>query len=111
MTRGELYRVFRGARPDPRNFRVYVIVSRQELIDSTHSSVVCAPIFTSSVGLATEVPVGIEVGLKHDSAIHCDDLRSVLKAQLTHFVGSLSPDKLAALDVALAVALDLPVPE
>ncbi len=52
--------------------------------------------------------VGIEEGLKHDSSIHCDALMSLPKALLTHFIGTLSPEKLDALNKALAMALDRP---
>ena len=45
--------------------------------------------------------------LKHDSSIFCDQLVSIPKSALTHFIGTLSPNKVKALDNALAVALDL----
>ena len=107
MTRGELYRVYRGSREDPRNYRVFVIVSRQALIDSRFSSVICAPIFSSYDALSTQVPVGVDEGLKHDSSVFCDQLISIPKSALKHFIGALSPQKARALDSALAVALDL----
>ena len=107
MTRGQLYRVYRGSREDPRNYRVFVIVSRQALIDSRFSSVICAPIFSSYDALSTQVPVGVDEGLKHDSSIFCDQLISIPKSALKHFIGTLSPRKVQALDSALAVALDL----
>jgi mRNA interferase MazF len=53
MKRGELYRVFRAARGDPEDFRVFVVVSRQVLIDSKYSTVTCAPIYTAYDGLST----------------------------------------------------------
>ncbi len=59
-------------------------------------------------GLASQVPVGIEEGLKNDGSIHCDELISLLKSALTYYVGTLSPSKMEALDQALRVALDLP---
>ena len=106
MTRGELYRVYKGAREDPRNYRVFVVVSRQALIDSRFSTVVCAPVFSTYDGLSTQVPVGVEEGLKHESSIFCDQLVSIPKSALTHFIGTLSPTKIRALDNALAVALE-----
>ncbi len=107
MTRGELYRVYRGSREDPRNYRVFVVVSRQALIDSRFSTVVCAPVFSSFDGLSTQVPVGVDEGLKHNSSIFCDQLVSISKSALTHFIGTLSPQRIESLDHALAVALDL----
>jgi mRNA interferase MazF len=57
--------------------------------------------------LATQVDVAIEEGLKHESSIHCDELVSLPKSQLTNFIGTLQFNKLLELDRGLAVALDL----
>ena len=107
MKRGELYRVQKPSTRNPKKFRVFVIVSRQILIDSRFSTVICAPIYSSYDGLSTQVPVGIEEGLKHDCSIHCDELISLPKSSLTNFVGSLTEQKTADLDRALLIALDL----
>ena len=104
MKRGELYRVRR--RPgDPKPARTFVVVSRQALIDSDFSTVVCAPVFSARHGLPTQVPVGASEGLKHDSAILCDGLMSIEKSRLTDFVGELAPFRFAELDAALLSAL------
>ena len=108
MKRGELYRVRRPP-GDPKPARVFVVVSRQALIDSTFSTVVCAPVFTQWHGLPTQVSVGTTEGLKHESAIQCDGLMSLEKSRLTDYVGELSIDKLRELDDALLVALALPI--
>lgn len=106
MRRGKLYRVRRpGA--DPKPSRVFVVVSRQVLIDSRYATVICAPVFTRGEGLATQVAVGVEEGLKHPSWISCDNLVSLRKADLTDYVGTVSPDKTAELNEALSIALDL----
>ena len=109
MRRGELYRVTHPSSDDPKRHRVFVIVSRQALIDTRFSTVICAPIYSSYEGLSTQVPVGIEEELKHDSSIHCDALMSLPKSILTNFIGTLSPDKIHSLNQALQMALDLPV--
>ncbi len=106
MKRGELFRVAHPGN-DPKKFRVFVIVSRQALIDSQFSTVICAPVYTTHDGLSSQVAVGVDEGLKHESSIHGDGLVSLPKAALTNYVGMLSPAKLAALDDALRVALDL----
>jgi mRNA interferase MazF len=108
MNRGELYRVSKPP-GDPKQQRVCVIVSRQKLIESRYSSVICALIYTSGEGLLTQVEVGPEDGLKHESWIHCDSLVSLRKSVLTNFVGSLSAAKIKQLDRSLALALDLPI--
>lgn len=72
-----------------------------------NKSIICAPIYTSFDGLSTQVAVGVDDGLKHNSSIHCDNLVGIPKSSLTHFVGSLSVSKLQALDYALVQALAL----
>ena len=107
MKRGELYRVANPSLKDPKKSRVFVIVSRQVLIDSRFSTVICAPIYSTHDGLSTQVLVGVDQGLKHDSSIHCDELVSLPKSLLTNFVGSLSPNKIEELNKALSTALDI----
>jgi mRNA interferase MazF len=106
MKRGDIYRVPKPE-GDAKRHRCFVLVSRQRLIDSAYSTVVCAPIFTHGDGLSTQVAVGPEEGLKHESWIVCDNLRSLRKVELTQFVGSLSRAKLDELNQALMIALDL----
>ena len=107
MRRGELYRVRRPP-GDPKPARVFVIVSRQALIDSAYSTVICAPVFTHWHDLPTQVLVNTTEGLKHKSAIQCDGLMSLEKSRLTDYVGELADDKLRELDRALLVALGVP---
>jgi mRNA interferase MazF len=107
VKRGDLYLVRRPGSGDPRKRRVFVIVSRQTLIERRYSTVICAPVYSEGHGLHTEVAVGIEDGLKHPSWIACDNLASLSKRQLTDYVGCLSPAKLQLLSRALRVALDL----
>lgn len=108
MKRGELFRVAAPSSRDPKKFRAFVVVSRQVVIDSRFSTVICAPVYTAYDGLASQVPVGLDEGLKHDSSVHCDELISLLKSVLTNFIGTLSPAKMEQLDQALRIALDLP---
>jgi mRNA interferase MazF len=86
---------------------VFVIVSRQILIDSRFSTVICAPVCTAYDGLSTQVAVGIDEGLKHDCGIHCDELISLPKSRLTNYVGKLSSEKCHRLGKALKIALQL----
>ena len=106
MNRGELYRVRRPP-GDPKPARVVVIVSRQRLIATDHTTLVCAPVHSQRFGLATEVDIGPQEGLLHDSAIRCDGLISVHRGLLTDFIGTLGPGKLRQLAVAIGVALGL----
>ncbi|MEE3259682.1 MAG: type II toxin-antitoxin system PemK/MazF family toxin [Candidatus Latescibacterota bacterium] len=107
MRRGELYRVYKASSQDPKRYRVFVIISRQTLVDSRFSTVICAPIYSSFEGLSTQVPVGIEQGLKRDSSIYCDELISIPKTALTHFIGTLPFPKIEALNQALTIAVGL----
>jgi mRNA interferase MazF len=106
VQRGELYRVFKPG-GDPKKHRIFAIVSRQALVDSRFSTVICAPVFINSEGLTTQVTVGPDEGLKHPSSILCDSLVSIRKSELTNYVGALSKMKLAELDRALRIALGL----
>ena len=107
MKRGELYRVSLASKTDTKKERVYVIVSRKELIDSSYSTLICAPVYTNFEGLSTQVQIGIKEGLKHPSAIRCDELISILKLRLTDYVGALSEKKLLELRQALSIALGI----
>jgi mRNA interferase MazF len=106
MRRGDIYRVFKP-QDDPKQYRSYVVVSRFELIDSGYSTVICAPIYSRGKGLSTQVAVGPDEGLKHESWITCDNLRSISRSTLTQFVGALSSAKMNELNFALAIALGI----
>jgi mRNA interferase MazF len=107
MRRGELYRLQNASSEDPKKYRVFVVVSRQILLDSRFSTAICAPVYSSYEGLSTQVPLGINEGLKHDSSIHCDELVSIPKRSLTRFIGTLPPSKMEALDRALAISVGI----
>lgn len=107
MRRGELYRVREPGGGDPKRSRVFVVVSRQSVIDSRFPTVVCAPVHSASFGLETQVAVGIESGLKHASSVLCDGLVSLPKSRLTDYVGTLPPEKIQALRTALRIALSI----
>ncbi|HRI86792.1 MAG TPA: type II toxin-antitoxin system PemK/MazF family toxin [Candidatus Hydrogenedentes bacterium] len=107
MTRAELFRVSNPSTRDPKKFRIFVIVSRQVLIDSRFSTVICAPVYTAYDGLATQVLVGPDDGFKHECSIHCDELVSLPKSFLTNYVGMLSQSKLGELNNSLQIALGL----
>ncbi|MEW6720090.1 MAG: type II toxin-antitoxin system PemK/MazF family toxin [Thermodesulfobacteriota bacterium] len=108
MNRGGLYRVPSPSAKDPKKSRVFVVVSRQILLDSRFSTVICAPVYSVHDGLSTQVAIGTESGLKHDSSVHCDELVSLPKSALTNYVGALPIKKTRELDKALRIALDIP---
>lgn len=106
MKRGEIYRVHKPG-GDPKQYRLFVVVSRQILIDSKFSTVICAPVFSNGQGLSTQVAIGPDHGLRHASWIMCDNLVSLRKSELSHYVTMLPPTKLSELDRALRTALSL----
>lgn len=107
MNRGELYRVYKGSKIDPKKYRVFVVVSRQVVIDSKFSTVICAPVYSNYNGISTQIPVGIPEGLKHSSCICCDELVSIPKSALTNYIGVLPEEKIFELNKALKIALEI----
>jgi mRNA interferase MazF len=107
LRRGEIYRVRHPQHGDPKKSRCFAVVSRQDLLDSKANRVLCAPINTSGIGLSTEVQVGVDEGLKHESVINCDQIIRLEKSMLTDCIGALSLPKLKQLRTALAVAFDM----
>ena len=108
MTRGEIYRT--GERVPERGDKpgFYVVVSRPFIAENDDvSTVVCAPVYSQVLGLSTEIVVGPEEGLPRVSSVRCDFLALMFKRKLTTFVASLPPRKLAELNRALAITLDL----
>jgi mRNA interferase MazF len=107
VNRGDLYRVRRPGGGDPKRSRVFVVVSRQTVIDSRFSTIICAPVMSRRDGLSTQVDIGVDEGLKHESSIHCDALVSIPKSSLTDYVGRLSLERAGDLQRALRIALDV----
>jgi len=107
LKRGDLYRVYKGSKQDPKNCRVFAVVSRQALIESKFSTVMCAPVYGSYLGISTQVPVGTDEGMKHNSCIYCDEIISIPKSSISDYVGTLSDNKVEELNRALAIALDI----
>ncbi|MCU1255550.1 MAG: transcriptional modulator of MazE/toxin, MazF [Candidatus Angelobacter sp.] len=106
MQRGEIYRVHRPG-GDAKQHRLFVVVSRQALIDSKFSTVICAPVFSNGQALSTQVGIGPDEAIKHPGWIMCDNLVSLRKTELTRFVAQISPAKIAQLDRALRMALSV----
>jgi mRNA interferase MazF len=105
VRRGELYLVRKPGSRDPRKQRVFAIGSRQTRVDSRFSTMICAPVYSRHDGLSTQVRVGTPEGLKQESSIHCDELVSLPKSLLKHYVGSLKRASLRGLAQAFAISL------
>ncbi len=100
VNRGDIW-LYTFKPPDKR--RPVLVLTRQDAIPFLRT-VVVAPITSTIRGAPGEVVVGIDEGLKGDSAVNLDHVQTVEQRLLGHRVGSLGPAKLAAVCRALAVA-------
>ncbi len=87
----------------PNKKRPVVVLTRPEVIDFLHT-VMVAPITSTIRGAPSEVAVGIDEGLKRDSAVNLDHVQTVDKNRLQRFVGSLDASKMRQVCRALAIA-------
>ena len=86
--------------------RPVVIVSRDDVRGRRVKTTV-ATITTAIRDLPTYVVLDHRDGLPDLSAVNCDELQTIPKAQLTRRLGRLSIEKIDALDDALRFALQL----
>jgi mRNA interferase MazF len=101
INRGEIWTyAFRA--PDKR--RPVLVLSRQEVIGLLHT-VMVAPITSTILGAPSEVIVGIEEGLKHESAVNLDHVQTVEQSRLVGRRGQLAPAKMRDVCRALAIAV------
>src|SRR5512140_2790643 len=100
VNRGEIWMYTFGS-PDKR--RPVLVISRQALLDVLDTATVI-PITRTRHGSPTEVELGIDDGLKTRSCANAANIQTVLKRNLTRFVGTVRRDTLAKLCDALAIA-------
>ncbi len=101
LNRGEIW-MYTIKPPDKR--RPVLVLTRQEVIGMLRT-VMVAPLTSTIHGALSEVIVGIDEGLKKDSAINLDHVQTVDKAPLERFIGSISREKMSAACGALAIAV------
>lgn len=101
VNRGEIWLYSFGS-PDKR--RPVLVLTRQASIDSLRT-VTVAPFTTAIRGVASEVVVGAECGLKEPSAINLHNLVTVPRSGLKSFVGTVPISTLR--DVARAAVFAL----
>ena len=89
-------------KPDKR--RPVLVLSRQDVIGLLQT-VTIAPITSTIHGAPSEVLVGAEEGLKHESAVNLDHVQTVAQSGLKTYVGHLSDAKLREVCKALGIAL------
>ena len=105
MRRGE---VWWAELPEPAGRRPVVLVSRDEAY-LVRESVTVAEVTTRARGIRSEVSLGKSEGLPRNSVVNTDNLQTLRKSRLLSRAGWLGPQKVKALDRALAYALKLPL--
>jgi mRNA interferase MazF len=86
----------------------------QNDVGNQHSRLTIVVALTSNLRVAS-LPVGVllkagEAGLARDSVAHCGHVYTVDKQRLGRRLGLLPSAKLAEVDKALAISLDVPPP-
>lgn len=101
VARGEV-RLFRFARPDKQ--RPVVVLTRASIVDHL-ARVTVAPVTSTIRGVASEVALGTEDGLKQPCAINLHNIVTVPKEGLGRRVGQLNEGRLDQICAAIAYAL------
>jgi mRNA interferase MazF len=100
VARGEIWS-YRFKSPDKR--RPVLILTRPEVIPLLNT-VMVAPITSTRRGAPSEVAVGVDEGLKRDSAVSLDHVQTVEQDRLVGFIGTLDDAKMRQVCRALAIA-------
>jgi mRNA interferase MazF len=100
VSRGEIW-LYEFKPPDKR--RPVLVLTRPEVIPLLRT-VMVAPITSAIRGAPSEVQVGIDEGLKADSAVNLDHVQTIDARHLRHYIGRLGDDKMAAVCRALTIA-------
>lgn len=109
--RGEIYfaNLEQGIGSEQEGYRPVVII--QNDVGNRHSPTVIVAAVTSRKETREKLPthfyVGEESGLERPSVVMLEQLRTLDKQRLDKYVGRLDQKKLAELDYALAISLDL----
>lgn len=101
VNRGDVW-LYTFEKPDKR--RPVVVLTRPEVIELLHT-VTVAPITSTIHGAPSEVIVGLDEGLKHESAVNLDYIQTVPQRGLHTYLGQLSADKVREVCRALGIAL------
>ena len=103
MRRGEIWW---AELPPPAGRRPVVLLSRNEAY-AVRELVTVAPVTTRVRRIPTEVPLGPAEGLPKACVANLDTITTIPRQTLTQRIGPLAPEKLAAVERALAFALGL----
>ncbi len=84
-----------------------VVILTRESVRPFRTRASVAPITSTPRGLDTEIPVGIDNGLDHDSVVNCDNITTIAVADLGQQIGFLLDSQEDALTAAIHAAFDL----
>jgi mRNA interferase MazF len=101
VARGEIW-LYRFAPPDKR--RPVLVLSRDAALRYLRTATV-APISTTIHGVASEVVVGVEHGLKSPCAVNLDHIITVPQSDLRRYVGHLDQKTMSAVCHSAGLAL------
>lgn len=93
--------------PPPAGPRPVVILTRDAVLD-TLDSIVVALVTRNVRELPSEVRLGRREGLPRPCVVNLDNIVTIPKARLTRQLGTLSQEKVAKLNRAIKLALDIP---
>ena len=94
--------MYRFAAPDKR--RPVLVLSRQAALRNLRT-VIVAPITSVRRGLPSEVLLGVEHGLKAESAVNLDHIYTVPQDELRQWVGQLDDRRMHEVCAAAAIAI------
>jgi mRNA interferase MazF len=100
VARGDIW-LYRFQPPDKR--RPVLVLTRDDAIGLLRT-VLVAPITSTIRGSPGEVVLGVDVGLKHQSAANLDRVQCVERSRLVRYVGHVDPRKMRAVCRALSIA-------
>lgn len=111
VKRGDIFYADLGVFPSAEQSGIRPVVIIQNDVGNKYSPNVIVAVITSQIN-KTELPTHVEIssenyGLKRDSVILLDQIRTINKTRLLEKIGTLELDKLDKLDFALNVSLDL----
>lgn len=88
-----------GRKPRP-----VLVVTRDEVLD-VRANVTVAEVTTQGRGLAVEVPIEVDTGIRQSSVVNADGLHTVAKTRLTQRLGTVDDRTLGQVCEAIAVAV------
>jgi mRNA interferase MazF len=85
--------------------RPVVVLTRDPFGRLLHS-VIIAPVTSTIRGLSTEVPLGRDDGIRHQSVANLDNVQLVARDRFLRRIGRVQPATMTALCAALSMAVD-----